>query len=73
VTVIGKGVGRFIDVPVGNALLGRIVDATGRPLDTLAPLGTSLSLYEALEHSLSDDDRYALITTARRTVGEMVR
>lgn len=30
--------GRVIDVPVGAALLGRVVDATGRPLDNLGPI-----------------------------------
>ncbi|RDD62248.1 alternate F1F0 ATPase, F1 subunit alpha [Ferruginivarius sediminum] len=30
--------GRVIDVPVGNALLGRVVDAVGRPLDEGGPL-----------------------------------
>lgn len=30
--------GRVADVPVGEALLGRVVDATGHPLDNLGPL-----------------------------------
>ncbi len=30
--------GRILDVPVGEALLGRVVDALGRPLDNLGPL-----------------------------------
>lgn len=30
--------GRVLDVPVGEALLGRIVDATGRPLDDRGPV-----------------------------------
>lgn len=30
--------GRVIDVPVGRGLLGRVVDALGRPLDDLGPL-----------------------------------
>lgn len=34
--------GRVMDVPAGDALLGRVVDATGRPLDALGPLQTSL-------------------------------
>lgn len=33
--------GRVMDVPVGDALLGRIVDATGRPLDGRGPLRTT--------------------------------
>ncbi|VVB85328.1 V-type ATP synthase beta chain [uncultured archaeon] len=32
--------GRVMDVPVGEALLGRVVDAMGRPLDELGPLRT---------------------------------
>lgn len=32
---------RVIDVPVGPALLGRVVDATGRPLDDLGPIRTT--------------------------------
>ena len=30
--------GRFVDVPVGEGLLGRVVDALGRPLDGAGPL-----------------------------------
>ncbi|KJS18416.1 MAG: ATP F0F1 synthase subunit alpha [Peptococcaceae bacterium BRH_c4b] len=30
--------GRVLDVPVGEALLGRVVDATGRPLDNRGPV-----------------------------------
>lgn len=33
--------GRVLDVPVGEALLGRIVDATGRALDNRGPLRTT--------------------------------
>lgn len=33
--------GRVFDVPVGEALLGRIVDAVGRPIDGQGPLRTS--------------------------------
>jgi len=33
--------GRVIDVPVGAALLGRVVDATGRPLDERGPIRTT--------------------------------
>ncbi|MEJ2191993.1 MAG: alternate F1F0 ATPase, F1 subunit alpha [Nitrospirota bacterium] len=31
--------GRVVDVPVGDALLGRVVDAIGRPLDGKGPIG----------------------------------
>lgn len=33
--------GRVADVPVGEALLGRIVNAVGHPLDQQGPIGTS--------------------------------
>jgi len=32
--------GRVMDVPVGEAILGRVVDATGRPLDGKGPVRT---------------------------------
>lgn len=32
--------GRVLDVPVGEALLGRVVNALGRPLDNLGPIRT---------------------------------
>ncbi|HEX4574062.1 MAG TPA: F0F1 ATP synthase subunit alpha, partial [Gemmatimonadales bacterium] len=33
--------GRVLDVPVGPALVGRVVDALGRPVDGLGPIQTS--------------------------------
>jgi len=33
-----KRLGRVVDIPVGDALLGRVIDATGRPLDEAGPL-----------------------------------
>ncbi len=33
--------GRVMDVPVGEELLGRVIDATGRPLDEEKPIRTS--------------------------------
>ncbi|MEZ4587853.1 MAG: F0F1 ATP synthase subunit alpha [Gemmatimonadales bacterium] len=33
--------GRLLEVPVGDALLGRVVDALGNPVDGLGPLKTS--------------------------------
>ncbi len=33
--------GRVLDAPVGEALLGRVVDATGRPLDGKGPVRTT--------------------------------
>lgn len=32
--------GRVLDIPVGEALLGRVVDAIGRPLDNLGEIST---------------------------------
>jgi len=36
-----KRTGAIVDVPVGNELLGRVVDALGTPIDGKGPLGTS--------------------------------
>jgi len=36
-----RGTGEVAEVPVGDALLGRVVDALGRPLDGLAPPQTT--------------------------------
>jgi F-type H+-transporting ATPase subunit alpha len=36
--------GRALDVPVGDGLLGRVVDAVGRPLDGLGPVRASARL-----------------------------
>jgi F-type H+-transporting ATPase subunit alpha len=35
-----QATGRIADVPVGGALLGRVIDATGRPLDNQGALNT---------------------------------
>jgi F-type H+/Na+-transporting ATPase subunit alpha len=35
-----RSTGRVVEVPVGDALLGRIVDPLGRPLDGKGPIGT---------------------------------
>ena len=35
-----KTTGRVVEVPVGSALLGRVVDALGRPLDDKGPIDT---------------------------------
>jgi F-type H+-transporting ATPase subunit alpha len=36
-----RSTGRIIEVPVGDALIGRIVDPLGRPLDGKGPIATS--------------------------------
>ena len=35
-----KATGRVMDVPVGDALLGRVVDPLGRPIDGRGPIAT---------------------------------
>ena len=40
-----KRTGRIIDVPVGEALLGRVVDALGAPLDGKGPIATTERRY----------------------------
>jgi F-type H+-transporting ATPase subunit alpha len=35
--------GRILEVPVGEALIGRVVDALGRPIDGKGPVNTALS------------------------------
>ncbi|MGH2511072.1 MAG: F0F1 ATP synthase subunit alpha, partial [Candidatus Limnocylindrales bacterium] len=36
-----KTTGRVVEVPVGQALLGRVVDPLGRPLDDKGPISTT--------------------------------
>jgi F-type H+-transporting ATPase subunit alpha len=38
-----KTTGRILEVPVGEPLLGRVVDSLGRPLDGKGPIVTSLT------------------------------
>src|SRR5918998_1409685 len=38
---IVRSTGRIIEVPVGDELLGRVVDPLGRPIDGKGPIGTS--------------------------------
>ncbi|HEX5419343.1 MAG TPA: F0F1 ATP synthase subunit alpha [Gammaproteobacteria bacterium] len=38
-----KCTGRILEVPVGEALLGRVVDSLGQPIDGKGPIETSLS------------------------------
>src|SRR3989337_934232 len=39
----GKGPGRILEVPVGNALIGRVVDALGQPIDGKGPINAKES------------------------------
>ena len=36
-----KTTGRVVEVPVGSALLGRVVDALGRPIDDKGPIAST--------------------------------
>ena len=36
-----KATGRLLEVPVGEAMLGRVVDPLGRPVDGLGPINTN--------------------------------
>ena len=38
-----KGTGRIVEVPVGEALIGRVVDGLGRPIDAKGPIATERS------------------------------
>jgi F-type H+-transporting ATPase subunit alpha len=38
-----KTTGRILEVPIGDALLGRVVDALGRPIDGKGPIKTDLT------------------------------
>ena len=38
-----KTTGRILEVPIGDALLGRVVDSLGKPLDGKGPIDTDLS------------------------------
>ena len=38
-----KRTGRIAEVPVGDAVLGRVIDALGRPIDGLGPIESKLS------------------------------
>jgi F-type H+-transporting ATPase subunit alpha len=40
---LARATGRILSVPVGDALLGRVVDPLGRPLDGLGPIASSES------------------------------
>ena len=40
---VAKTTGRILQVPIGEQLLGRVVNALGEPIDGKGPLGTTLS------------------------------
>ena len=59
-----KTTGRILEVPVGDALLGRVVDALGNPIDGKGPIETSLS---------SPIEKVAPGVIARQSVSEPVQ
>ncbi len=60
----GKCTGRILEVPVGEALLGRVVDALGNPIDGKGPIKT--------EHS-SPIEKVAPGVIARKSVDQPVQ
>src|SRR5436190_115162 len=40
---IAKCTGRILEVPIGEALLGRVVDALGQPIDGKGPISTTMT------------------------------
>jgi F-type H+-transporting ATPase subunit alpha len=62
--MVGKCTGRILEVPVGEALLGRVVDALGNPIDGKGPINTTL---------LSPIEKIAPGVIARKSVDEPVQ
>merc|ERR1711889_29546 len=46
---VAKRTGAIVDVPVGDGLLGRVVDALGNPIDAKGPLGANARLRVGLK------------------------
>jgi FliI/YscN family ATPase len=66
--------GHFASVPVGKALLGRVVDAFGRPMDGLGPLRTleRSPLYRTPVHPLSRQPIQQPLGTGVRAIDTML-
>ncbi|MCX7116860.1 MAG: F0F1 ATP synthase subunit alpha [Legionellales bacterium] len=60
----GKCTGRILEVPVGRALLGRVVDALGQPIDGKGPINAE---------GLSPIEKVAPGVIARKSVDEPVQ
>lgn len=60
----GKCTGRILEVPVGNALLGRVVDALGNPIDGKGPIKAD---------KMSPIEKVAPGVIARKSVDEPVQ
>ena len=52
-----KTTGRVVEVPVGSASLGRVVDALGRPLDDKGPIDTKARPSSASPRASSSGSR----------------
>jgi len=59
-----KTTGRILEVPVGEALLGRVVDALGRPIDGKGPIAAS---------AMSPIEKIAPGVIARKSVSQPVQ
>lgn len=46
---IVKRTGAIVDVPVGEGLLGRVVDALGNPIDGKGPIASKVSFLSYIE------------------------
>ena len=49
-----KTTGRVVEVPVGDAMLGRVVNALGQPIDGKGPIQTSKYLQKIRRHTVTD-------------------
>ncbi|TFH36760.1 MAG: F0F1 ATP synthase subunit alpha [Dehalococcoidia bacterium] len=60
-----RSTGRVVEVPVGDALLGRIIDPLGRPLDGKGPITATRS--RPIEHLAPDVTKRAPVDTPLHT------
>lgn len=67
---IVKRTGAIVDVPVGEAILGRVVDALGNPIDGKGPITGGLRWAMILIDFLSQvlDNTYLLLIMQNRPV-----
>jgi len=64
----------FLTVPVGEALLGRVLDGLGRPLDGLGPIVTERTrpVYSTPPHPLQRQPIHEPLTTGIRSIDGML-
>ncbi len=60
-----RSTGRIVEVPVGDSLLGRIIDPLGRPLDGKGPL--TATKFRPVEHLAPDVTKRAPVETSLHT------